>query len=223
MEKKYGTNMTRKDLRYELDRYLRGRAGELRHEPPLTLVQREPYVWYSKGSLAMFALADYIGEDKVNLALRNFLEKNRYATGPFPDTRGFVAALREVTPAELQSVVTDLFESIVLFDNKAESATYTETPDHKFKVTLQVSAQKKQADGSGNETPMTINDMIDIGVFSGDKEHLKELQLGKQRIAQEKQTFEFVVNEKPTFAGIDPYNKLIDRNPGDNLIEVEKK
>ena len=26
-----------------------------------------------------------------------------------------------------------------------------------------------------------------------------------------------------TFAGIDPYSKLIDRNPGDNLIEVEKK
>jgi len=223
MEKKYGTNMTRKDLRYELDRYLRGRAGEVRHEPPLTLVQREPYVWYQKGSLAMFALADYIGEDKVNLALHNFLEKNRYATGPFPDTRGFVAALREETPADLQSVVTDLFESIVLFDNKAESATYTETPDHKYKVTLQVSAQKKQADGSGNETPMAINDLIDVGVFSGDKEHLKELQLGKQRLSQEKQTFEFVVNEKPTFAGIDPYNKLIDRNPGDNLIEVEKK
>ena len=51
--------------------------------------------------LVMFALADYIGEDKVNLALRNFLEKNRYATGPFPDTRGLVAALREQTPPEL--------------------------------------------------------------------------------------------------------------------------
>jgi hypothetical protein len=32
-----------------------------------------------------------------------------------------------------------------------------------------------------------------------------------------------VVNEKPTFAGIDPYNKLIDRNPEDNLIAVEEK
>jgi len=223
MEKKYGTDMTRKDLRYELDRYLRGRAGEVRHEPPLTLVQREPYVWYQKGSLAMFAFADYIGEDKVNSALRGFLNKNHYATGPFPDTRGFVAALREVTPVDLQNVVTDLFESIVLFDNKAESATYTETPDHKFKVTLQVSAQKKKADGSGNETPMTIDDAIDVGVFGGTREKLKPLQFGKQRIVQEKQTFEFLVDERPTFAGIDPYNKLIDRNPGDNLIEVEKK
>jgi ABC-2 type transport system permease protein len=222
MEKKYGEDMTRKFLRYELDRYLRGRAGETRHEPPLVLVQREPYVWYQKGSMVMFALADYIGEDKVNLALRNFLEKNRYATGPFPDTRGFVSALREQTPPELQYVITDMFESIVLYENKAVSATYVETPDKKYKVTLKTSSLKKKSDGSGNETPMTIHDLIDVGVFSGTKEHLKRLNLHKEWITQENGTFEFVVDEKPTFAGIDPYNKLIDRDPADNLIEVEK-
>lgn len=119
MENKYGEEMTFKDLRYELDRYLSGRAAETRHEPPLALVQREPYVWYSKGSLVMFALADYSGEDKVNLALRNFLGKNRYAKGPFPDTRGFVAALHDETPPELQYLITDMFESIVLYDNRA--------------------------------------------------------------------------------------------------------
>jgi ABC-2 type transport system permease protein len=223
MSKKYGEDMLRKDLRYELDRYLRGRAGETRHEPPLVLVQREPYVWYQKGALVMFALADYIGEDKVNLALRNFLEKNRYAKGPFPDTRGFVAALREQTPPELQYVITDMFESIVLYENRAVSATYVETPDKKYKVTLTTSTQKKKADGSGNETPMPLLDLIDIGVFSGTKEHLKRLNLHKEWISQEKSTFELVVDEKPTFAGIDPYNKLIDRDPVDNLIEVEKR
>ena len=223
MEKKYGEDMTRKFLRYELDGYLRGRAGETRHEPPIVLVQREPYVWYQKGSMVMFALADYIGEDKVNLALHNFLEKNRYATGPYPDTRGFVAALREQTPPELQYVITDMFESIVLYENRAVSATYVETPDKKFKVKLTVSSQKKKSDGSGNETPMPLHDLIDVGVFSGTKEHLKRLNLHKEWISQSNNTYEFVVDEKPTFAGIDPYNKLIDRDPVDNLIEVEKQ
>jgi hypothetical protein len=180
---------------------------------------------YSPSSLhpVVFALADYIGEDKVNLGLHNFLEKNKYATGPFPDTRGFVAALREQTPPELQYLITDMFESIVLYENKAVSATYVETPDKKYKVTLKVSAQKKKSDGSGNETPMTIHDLIDVGVFSGTKEHLKRLNLHKEWIKQEMGTFEFVVDEKPTFAGIDRYNKLIDRDPADNLIEVEKQ
>jgi ABC-2 type transport system permease protein len=223
MEKKYGQDMLRKELRYELDGYLRGRGGETRHEPPITLVQNEPYVWYQKGSLVMFALADYIGEDKVNEALRRFLEKHRYATGPYPDTSGFVAALREVTPADMQSVITDMFESIVLFDNKAVSATYVPTDDHRYKVTLNVSAQKRKADGSGNESPIPTNDLIDIGVFSGTKEHLKPLHLAKERITEEVGRYEFMVNERPTFAGIDPYNKLIDRNPDDNLIAVDKK
>jgi len=120
-------------------------------------------------------------------------------------------------------VITDMFESIVLYDNRAVTASYVETPEKKFKVTLKVSAQKKKADGSGNETPMTIHDLIDVGVFSGTKEHLKRLNLHKEWITQETGTFEMVVDEKPTFAGIDPYNKLIDRNPSDNLIEVEKK
>jgi len=60
-------------------------------------------------------------------------------------------------------------------------------------------------------------------VFSGSKEHLKPLHLEKQRFSTGKSTVEFVVDEKPTFAGIDPYNKLIDRQPEDNLIEVEEK
>jgi hypothetical protein len=222
MKKKYGEENTRKYLKYELDRYLRGRAGEVRHEPPLALVQNEPYVWYYKGALVMFALSDYIGEDKLNAALRGYLEKNRYATGPYPDTRGFVEAMREATPPELQYVVDDMFESIVLYENKATSAVVT-PEGGKYKVTLTVETGKRKADGSGNETAMPIHDWIDVGVFSGTKEHLKKLYMEKKKFDTDKSTVEVVVDEKPTFAGIDPYNKLIDRNPEDNLVEVSGK
>jgi len=223
LEKKYGMDMVRKELRYELDQYLRGRAGEVRHEPPLALVQRESYVWYNKGALVMYALADYIGEDQLNSALRSFLLQNRYAAGPYPDTRGFVTALRAATPPDLQYTITDMFENIVLFDDKAVSATYAAAAGGKYKVTLVVNTQKRKADGSGNESPMPINDLIDVGVFSGNKEHLKPLYLAKRHFAQDSSTIEIMVDEVPTFAGIDPYNKLIDRNPEDNLIATERK
>ena len=36
VEKKYGEENIRKYFKYELDRYLRGRAGETSHEPPLS-------------------------------------------------------------------------------------------------------------------------------------------------------------------------------------------
>jgi ABC-2 type transport system permease protein len=223
MEKKYDDENIRRYLKYELDRYLRGRAGETRHEPPLTRVQREPYVWYQKGALVMYALSDYIGEDKLNGALKKFLEQNKYAKGPYPDTIGFVAAIREATPPELQYMVTDMFESIVLYENKTVTAVSTPEPGNKYKVTLTVNTAKRKSDGSGNETPMTLNDLIDVGVFSGTKEHLKPLHMEKQWFKTDNSTVVFVVDEKPTFAGIDPYNKLIDRNPEDNLIAVEEK
>jgi aminopeptidase N len=228
MEKKYGSENMRKFLSHELDGYLRGRSGEIRHENPLVLVQNETYVWYQKGSLVLYALSDYIGEDKLNLALHNFLMQYRYANAntsqvvAYPDTRQFVDALRAATPPELQYYITDAFESIVLYDNKALTATYVQTPDKKYKVTLTVQAKKVKADGNGAESPMPMNDYIDIGVFSGRKDHEKQLYLKREKFSQEKQTYEIVVDQLPTRAGIDPYNKLIDRVSDDNEIDVSK-
>ncbi|HEY6389910.1 MAG TPA: M1 family aminopeptidase [Bryobacteraceae bacterium] len=222
MEKEYGPRNMRKFLKHELDTYLRGRGSEVRKEPPLALVQNEPYVWYNKGSLVMYALRDYIGEDRVNAALRKYLEQNRYSNAPYPDTRGFVAALRDAAPPEMKYLIGDMFESIVLFDNKAVSATYTPAPDHKYKVTLTVSAVKRKADGQGAESDMPLNDLIDIGVFNGPKDNEKPLYLAKHRLTQKTTSLVIIVDELPTRAGIDPYNKLIDRNPEDNVMSVSK-
>jgi ABC-2 type transport system permease protein len=228
MQQKYGPDNMHRFLKNELDRYLRGRAGEVRHERALVLVQNEPYVWYQKGGQVMYTLGDYIGEDKLNLALHNFLMQYRYANADdsrsvaYPDTRQFVDALRAQTPAELQYYITDAFENIVLYDNKAVSATVAPMPDHKYKVTLTVQVRKLQADGSGNESPMPLHELIDIGVFTGKKDEEKPLYLKKLWLTQPSQTFEIIVDQPPTRAGIDPYNKLIDRDSDDNWIDVTK-
>jgi len=176
----------------------------------------------------MYTLADYIGEDKVNAALHNFLMQYRYAnatnseTTAYPDTRMLVEALRAPTQADMQYLIDDGFDSIVLYDNKAVSATVTPTPDHKYKVKLTVQARKVCADGNGNESPMPLNDYIDIGVFKGKKDEEEPLSLHKEKLTQEHTTFEIVVDQLPTRVGIDPYNKLVDRVADDNLIDVTK-
>jgi ABC-2 type transport system permease protein len=241
MAHKYGRDLMHRYLRHELDRYLRGRSGEVRHEPPLALVQREAYVWYQKGGQILYTLADYIGEDKLNLALHNFLMQYRYANAnnqvdahdntralaatdlPYPDTRMLVDAIRAQTPPELQYLVDDGFNRIVLYDNKAISATSQKTPDGKYKVTLEVQARKLQADGNGAETPLPLADYIEIGVFSGKKDEEKPLYLKKEKLTEEHKTFVIVVDQAPTLAGIDPYNKLIDRIADDNMIDVTQR
>jgi ABC-type transport system involved in multi-copper enzyme maturation permease subunit len=237
MQQQHGKDYMHRVLHYFLDRYLRGRAAEVRGERPLALVQREDYVWYSKGGQIMYTLADYIGEDKIDLALHNFLMQYRYANAhnqvdaiqhdvapvgnePYPDTRLLIAALREQTPPEYQYLIDDSFDRIVLYDNKTLSATSRKTPDGRYAVTLEVEAHKVQADANGAEKPMPLADYIEIGVFSGQKNEEKPLYMHREKFTGEHQTFTIVVDQQPTRAGIDPYNKLIDRNADDNLMDI---
>jgi hypothetical protein len=239
MQQKYGKDYMRKVLRHFLDQYLRGRAGEVRHEPPLALVQREPYVWYQKGGQIMYTLADYIGEDKIDNALHNFLMQYRYANAnnqvdaadnshnatdqPYPDTRMLLDAIYAQTPDDLRYLVDDGFNRIVLYDNKALSATSQKMPDGKYKVTLSVQVRKVQADGNGVESPMALADYVDVGVFAGTKDDEKPLYMKREKFTQEHQTFSIIVDQQPTHAGIDPYNKLIDRIADDNVIDTVKQ
>src|SRR5258708_2959414 len=161
----------------------------------------------------MYTLADYVGEDKINLALHNFLMQYRYANArnqtdavqqqsgtaaenqPYPDTRLLVAALREQTPAELQYLIDDGFNRIVLYDNKVISATSKKTADGKYLVTLDVEARKAQADANGVETPLPMADFIDIGVFSGKKDEEKPLYMQKEKFSGAHRTFTIVLDE----------------------------
>jgi ABC-2 type transport system permease protein len=229
MRQHYGSDYMHRVLRHYLDRYLRGRAGEVRRERPLALVEREDYVWYSKGGQIMYTLADYVGEDKINKALHDFLMARRYANADarqdeaYPDTRDLEAALRAQTPPEYQYLIDDGFDRIVLYDNKAVSATAHKRADGKYEVTIEAQARKVQVDGDGNESPMPLADYIEVGVFKGSREDGKPLFLEKRKLTQEHETFTVVVDEAPGFAGIDPWNKLIDRIPEDNQVEVTSK
>ena len=220
MEKEYGRAKMQKFLRYELDRYLRDRGSEVVAEMPLVKVENQGYIHYRKGSLVMYALRDYIGEANVNKALAKFIRDKAYSGPPYPTAGELVQYFREVTPPEYQSVVTDLFETITLFDNSTKDATAVKRADGKYTVTVTVEAKKLRGDDKGEEKPVAIGDWIDIGVLAKtdakSKDDDKVLALEKHRITKPVETFTFVVNEKPTRAGIDPLNKLIDRNPKDN-------
>jgi ABC-2 type transport system permease protein len=224
MEKEYGRDKMRKFLKYELDRYLNGRGGELVAEMPLMLVENQPYIHYRKGSLAMYALRDEIGEDHVNAALRQFIHDHAFGGPPYPTTRDLVNEFRKQAPPEKQSVITDLFETITLFDNKATAVTSRKDPDGKYIVTVTVESKKFRSSDRGAETAVPLHDMIDIGVLGESKKKKDNdniLLIEKHLITAPKMTFELTVDKKPARAGIDPLNKLIDRNPDDNTKTVD--
>jgi ABC-2 type transport system permease protein len=214
MEKEYGRAKMQKFLRYELDRYLRGRGGELVAEKPISLVENQQYIHYGKGSLVMYTLRDAIGEEAVNRALKKFIAAYGFSGPPYPTAQELVRYFRAEARPEHQKLITDLFERIVLFDNQAREVTSTKRADGKYVVKMTVASTKLQSDAKGEEKPVPLDDWIDIGVL-GEKDLV--LFVEKRRITKPVDTFEVVVTGKPVRAGIDPMNKLIDRNPKDNV------
>ncbi len=85
---------------------------------------------------------------------------------------------------------------------------------------LTASAKKLRHDPLGQPKEVPLHDLIDIGVLD-DKG--KVLYLQKHWIEREQTEFAMVVDRRPARAGIDPFNKLIDRKPDDNSIKVEKE
>lgn len=225
MKRTYGEDQIRKFLKFELDSYLRARGGDVIDEQPLYKVESQPYIYYRKGSLVMYRLQDQIGEEAVNRALRKLIADHAFKGAPYPTTLDFMAALRAEAPADKQALITDLFEKITLYDLKTKSAAVKKRADGKFDVTVVVDAQKKYADGKGKETNAALSETMDIGLFTakpGDKGFAaKSVVLYQRRpIRSGENRFTFTVDKAPSFAGIDPYNTVIDRNGDDNTVKV---
>jgi aminopeptidase N len=225
MEKMYGPEQVRRFLKYELDRYLRARGGEVVEELPLARVEEQDYIHYRKATVVMYTLRDVIGEEKVSRAMKRLLQQYAFKAAPYPNTRDFIKLLREEAGPQYDPLITDLLEKITLLDVKASEARAKKRADGKYEVTLEIDARKVYADGQGKETESPMNEPLDIGVFTarpGDADFSAKsvLHFQRQAVHSGHQTVTVVVDREPKFAGVDPYNKWVDRNSDDNLHEV---
>ncbi len=228
MERVYGKDQVRKFLKYELDRYLRDRGGSVLEEAPLYRVRYEnPHasVYYRKGSLVMYWLKEVVGEDVVDRALSKLLKEYAFKAAPYPNTLDFLRILRAEAGPQYDGLITDLFEKITLLDLKASNATVKKRADGKWDLSFDIDARKLYADGKGVETEAPMDELVELGAFTAEpgKKTFKAsdvLMLEKRRVTTGHQRVQVVVDRPPTYVGIDPYNKRIDRNSDDNVVKV---
>lgn len=219
-EKLLGAEQARRVYDYQMNRYLWRRA-EIGRDVPLVDVENHPHIAYGKGAVAMYMLREQIGDNAVNTALRRMLERHRGGKPPFATSRDLVAELRAVTPEPLQYLLTDFFETVTLWDVKAERALVEPAGDGGYRVALDVVARKLRADSVGLETETPMDDLVEIGLFAADGADGSPLYLQRHRIHSGRQTITITVPRVPARAGIDPYRKLIDRESGNNVVEVK--
>ncbi|MDR9419560.1 ABC transporter permease/M1 family aminopeptidase [Gracilimonas sp.] len=238
LEKEYGVNQMRRFLKDALDGYLIGRTAEFRRELPLIYNENQQYIHYDKGSLVFYALSDYTGEDNLNRALSDFVADKGFQQPPYTTSLEMLEYLKAATPDSLQYLIKDMFETITLYDNRVEEATYTEIDSGTYEVDLTLQASKYRSSETGervftNEAgdslyveiedrrlpikSLPLNDWIEVGVFGMDEEGNETvLYLEKRKFREILNEFTITVDEEPVSVGIDPYNKLIDTISNDN-------
>jgi ABC-2 type transport system permease protein len=238
LEKEYGVHQMRRFLKDALDSYLIGRTIESQRELPLIYNENQQYIHYNKGSLVFYALSDYIGEARLNAALSEFIDDVAFQEPPYTISLELVEYLKDATPDSLMYLIEDMFETITLYDNRVEEATYTEIDSSTFEVNMTLQAAKYRTGETGeriykNEAgdslsveiegrrrpieSLPLNDWIEVGVFGVDDEGNETvLYLEKRKFTDIMTEITITVDQKPVSVGIDPYNKLIDTISADN-------
>jgi ABC-type transport system involved in multi-copper enzyme maturation permease subunit len=230
MKQEYGENGIKTFLKASLDKYLSSRKSSFKPERSLIDVETGQYIWYEKGSMIMYDLQDVIGEEIINAGLKNFLEEFKYyEKGYYATSEDLYKAIYSLTPDSLKYKVKDGFKEIVLYENRVLNADTKKMDDDKWETTFTVNSKKIYYDNTGKEEKVDKErNLVDIGLFGEDITNdngitIKNPFYFKLRwLKPGDNTFTIVTDKKPIKAGIDPYNKLIDRNSDDNLKKVEE-
>jgi len=242
LEQEYGKARMRRFLKMSLDLYLQGRGSESDKERPLMYAEHgQDYINYRKGALVLYALSDYIGEAKLNGAIKAYLEKVRFQEAPYTTSIEMLEYIRKLAPDSLSYLIEDMFETITLYDNYIREARAKPLSDGRYQVDIGFVAGKYRSGGRGERffkaenggslsfqtdqmkapvLSLPLEDYIEVGIFgeetvNGRKQEVV-LYLQKHKITRIHNRLTIIVGKKPAEVGIDPYNKLIDANSGDN-------
>jgi len=229
LKQRYGADAMPKFLKYALDQYLRGRSNEDKFEANMLDNDTRSYVWYQKGSMLMYALQDYIGEERVNKALNDYMKAARFRQeAPFTTSLEWYGFLKAATPDSLRPWLTDNFEKLTLYDNRITKAEAKSLGNDRYQVRLYIRSETQYYDKTGKEISKGKNPVVaDIAVLTADSKNKDGLTIKvpllmqKRSIRPGEQVIDVTVKGKPVKAGIDPYNKLIDRVSDDNLVTVD--
>jgi ABC-2 type transport system permease protein len=179
---------------------------------------------YTKGPLVMYALSEYVGEERVNRALRLLLAQHR--SEGLVTTLDLHRELQTATPDSLQYLLHDLFERNTFWDLETEAVTAVQTDAGAWQVALEVRARKLVVDGAGVETEVPMDDWVEVGAFApatGGQALREPLYLQKHRLRSGRQTVTLTLPHKPALAGIDPFHVLewAEGEVDNNLVQVE--
>lgn len=216
MEKRYGRDKMRRFLQYEMDSYLQNRAKENVAEKPLYLNENQAYIHYRKGSLALYALRETVGEEALNAAIRRFRDENAYQETPYTNALKFIESLKADIDLAMHGYIDDQLMRITLYDNRLSNPKVTEK-DGVHTVEFTVTGRKVYADGLGEEEEAAFSQPVTVAV---EDEGAKNVNVRTISLRQGDGRFSITLESKPAKLSLDPQGIWIDKNRDDNEIRL---
>lgn len=184
----------------------------------VSLLEADNYfLAYRKGPLTMYALKEYMGEATINETLKNLISRSEGNESYLATAHDFYHHLIRSTPDTLHYLIDDLLRYNTFWELEAKRVDILSVEDG-YETTLEVVAKKLTVDehNTVKEIEM-VGDWIEVGVETNSEAAGQYSYLQKHLIKTGTNTITILTKEKPSSAGIDPRNLLMDTKPENNV------
>lgn len=169
-------------------------------EPALIDVYNEVPIARHKGGMILEQIEDLIGQEALLSGIRNFLQQYRYQPAPYPTVLDLRDAILAEASGDQRETISELFANVITYQVGLADAVFDPLPDGRYKVQLQVEAQKLYTTQLGKQESEALDLPVTISLSD---ENGEEIFSKKYTILGQKATIDLVTNKRPTYAAVD--------------------
>jgi len=221
-QKRYGKQYLRSLLQADNNLYFAFR--NMTGEPELPLMQaNEPYQYYQKGGLSLYAIQEMLGEERMNQSLQRLISHHGFPHSK-ATTTDLLAELSTGVNADQAKRMDELFKQVIVYDNRLRVIRCDSLADGRFRLQLQVSIGKANEAG-GKVEVLTPDEVFTLALYDTPSDQwtwqTTPVYLEQHRFTKGVTDLNIVVNKKPAVAVIDPYGYWLDADQGNNAGPVK--
>ncbi len=227
--------------------YLISRTFDKEDEPPLAKAEGQQYLVYNKASWVFWGLKQYMGEAKMQTAIKEFVTDYGLKGAPYPTTLELTEYLRDAAGPDYDQLITDYWDRITFWDlGFASDSEPVVKPNANggYDVTVHIRVDKLIAsEEDGKETSVGemddegLNELIEVGLYTTDPEdtfgdewdaleRVRVTDANSVAVEGEDETARtysvtITVDKAPSYVVVDPRRLLIERNAKDNVKPID--
>jgi aminopeptidase N len=222
-EKRFGQSCLSDYLKYDNSLYFNMRNGDGMDELPLWQTAGQSFVHYQKGGLALYAIKEALGEERMNAALHQLIKEHAVPHHKASAANLFNALANGATAHE-RLLLDQLLKQVVVYSNQVKVLDCERLPNGKYSVNIQVGISKTNQTQLPAVSVMPDEDMM-VAIYNqpANKRGLYSNPIYWQvhHFNKASSVVTLVTDSKPVAVAIDPLCYFLDDNLSDNVAVLK--